>query len=70
MTSKETSTIPRMATIPEAAKMGVLPECALRRLLKEGRIAAVFSGNTPYINLTRLAADLNDPNSKIYQRKS
>lgn len=62
--------LPQMVTIPEAAKLRVLPENALRTLVREGRIAVIYSGNTPYINLTRLAADLDDPNSKIYQRNN
>lgn len=51
--------LPRMCTIREAARLGVLPENALRTLNKEGRLPTVKVGNTYYINVTRLVHLLN-----------
>ena len=69
MEKNSSATVPRMATIPEAARLGVLPEHVLRTLLREGRIHAVYSGTTPYINVDLLISDLNNPTSKLYNKE-
>ena len=51
---------PRMLTIRETAKTGILPETALRRLVKQGKIPGVYSGNKFIVNYDRLCAWLNE----------
>ena len=41
-----TYNIPKMMTVRQVAATGLLPESAIRRLLREKKIAAVYSGNT------------------------
>lgn len=47
-------TIPRMMSVHRAAETGILPEFALRRLVQDGTIPAVYSGKTAYINFDGL----------------
>ncbi len=51
---------PRMLTIRETAKTGILPETALRRLVKQGKIPGVYSGSKFIVNYDRLCAWLNE----------
>lgn len=50
---------PKFMTIKEVAKTGILPETALRRMLKEGKLPAVYSGRKALINYTILCNYLN-----------
>lgn len=45
---------PRMMTIREVARTGVLPEHALRQLVKQGKIPHIQCGNRVLINYNRL----------------
>ena len=45
-----TYNIPKMMTVRQVAATGLLPESAIRRLLREKKIAAVYSGNKAFIN--------------------
>ena len=51
--------IPRMMTIRQAAATGILPEAALRRLVKDGTIPAIYSGTKAFINFDRLCEMLS-----------
>lgn len=51
--------IPRMLTIRETARTGILPETALRRLAAENRLPALRVGNRLLINLDLLVEQLN-----------
>ena len=51
--------IPRMLTIREVAKTGILPETALRRLAAEGRLPALKVGNRLLVNYDALIEQLN-----------
>ena len=51
--------IPKMMTVREVARTGILPETAIRRLLKQGKIPAVYSGTKAYINFDRLCEMLD-----------
>lgn len=51
--------IPRMMTIRETAKTGILPETALRRLAAENRLPALKVGNRLLVNLDLLVEQLN-----------
>ena len=48
----EQNTKPQMLTIPQIAKMGILPDRAIRRLVAEKRLPAIPIGNRQYINLS------------------
>ncbi len=50
----ETKQAPRMMTIREVARTGVLPEHALRQLVKQGKIPHIQCGNRVLINYNRL----------------
>lgn len=46
--------IPRMLTIRQTAATGILPEAALRRMVKDGTIPAIYSGTKAFINFDTL----------------
>ena len=46
--------IPRMMTIRQIAQTGVLPENALRVMVRNGNIPAVYSGNKAFVNFDNL----------------
>ena len=51
--------IPKMMTIRQTAATGILPEAALRRMVKEGTIPAIYSGTKAFINFDRLCEMLS-----------
>jgi len=51
--------MPNMMTIREIAKTGLLPENALRCLLKEGKLPVVYIGKKALINYSLLCEQLN-----------
>lgn len=53
-----TNTIPQMMTIRQVAKTGIFPENALRVLVKNGEIPAVYSGCKAFINYNTVVAYL------------
>ena len=55
----KTVTVPQMLTVKEVAATGILPEHALRYLLKNGQLPAVFTGKKALINYTALVDYLN-----------
>ena len=63
------NTNPRMMKISQAAATGLLPEHALRVMVRNGEIPAVYSGSKAFINfdnlckrLERLGADGGNTN--------
>ena len=52
--------IPRMMTIRETARTGILPETALRRLAAENRLPALQVGNRLLVNYDRLVQMLDE----------
>lgn len=46
--------LPKMMTVREVASTGILPENAIRTLLKQGRIPAIYSGKKALINFQLL----------------
>lgn len=58
-----TNNIPKMMTIPEIARTGLLPEHALRVMVKRGEIPAVYSGAKAFINYDNLIAKLSQMGS-------
>ena len=49
---------PRMMTIREIASTGLLSEHALRLMLKEGKLPAIYIGKKALINYDRLCEEL------------
>ena len=58
---------PEMLTIRQAAQRGILPERTIRRLIADGKIPAIKSGRTNYINYSVLVSQLNDGTGGIWQ---
>lgn len=46
--------LPRMMTVREIAKTGLLPENTIRVMLRNGQIQAVYSGEKALINFDNL----------------
>ena len=46
--------LPRMMTVRELAKTGLLPENTIRVMLRNGQIQAVYSGKKALINFDNL----------------
>ena len=51
--------IPKMLTIRETVRTGILPETALRRLAAENRLPALKVGNRLLVNFDMLVEQLN-----------
>ena len=56
--SNTNNTIPRMMTISQVAQTGLLPENALRVMVRRGEIPAVYSGSKAFIHFDTLCARL------------
>lgn len=54
-----TENVPRMMTIRQVARTGLLSEHALRLMLKAGKLPAIFVGNKALINYDRLCEQLS-----------
>lgn len=54
----EINNIPKMMTINQVAKTGLLPENALRVMVRQGEIPAVYSGKKAFINYENLVRRL------------
>ena len=50
----ETTRLPKMMSIREVARTGVIPEHALRKLIKLGKIPCIYSGRKALICFDRL----------------
>lgn len=50
----ETTRLPKLMSIREVARTGVIPEHALRRLIKSGKIPCIYSGRKALICFDRL----------------
>ena len=59
MGEREVITAPKMMTIRQVAATGLLPEYALRQLVKQGKIPCLQVGNRTLINYSRLVEMLN-----------
>lgn len=55
----EKTNLPRMRTIREVARTGILSEHCLRQLEKQGKLPCFYAGNKCLINLDRLIEQLN-----------
>lgn len=52
--------LPRMMTVRQVARTGILPENAIRTLIKQKKIPAIYSGNKALINFDNLCTMLNN----------
>ena len=57
--TETTIRVPRMMTIPQIAQTGLLPENALRVMVRTGEIPAVYSGSKAFINFDNLCKRLS-----------
>lgn len=55
-----TDNAPKMMTIKEIAKTGLLPEHALRQMSKQGKLPAIYVGKKCFVNHDLLVKQLND----------
>lgn len=61
MTAKiEMGELPKMLTIRQVASTGLLPEHALRQLVREGKVPCVYSGRKALICFSRLCEMLEN----------
>lgn len=56
---------PKMLTIKETARTGILPEYALRTLVKQGKIPGIQVGTKFLINYDRLCDWLNNNGEEL-----
>ena len=56
---KAENSLPRMLTIREVARTGLLPENCLRQMEKRGELPCIYAGNRCLINLDLLVDQLN-----------
>ena len=49
---------PKMMTVREVARTGLMPEHALRLLLKAGKLPAIYIGKKALINYDKLCTEL------------
>ena len=42
--------VPKLMTIRQVAKTGIIPEKALRQLVKQGIVKVLYSGNRAFVN--------------------
>lgn len=54
-----TDNVPKMLTIKEIAKTGLLPEHALRQMGKQGKLPAIYIGKKCLVNYDLLIKQLN-----------
>ncbi len=56
--------VPTMLTVRQTAKTGILPEHAIRLLLKDGQLPAIYVGKKAFINFEKLL-ELLDGSTKL-----
>ena len=57
--TEEKTNLPRMRTIREVARLGILSEHCLRQMQKRGQLPCMYAGSKCLINLDLLIAQLN-----------
>ena len=60
-----TSETPNMMSVRQVAKTGILSEYALRAMLKEGKLPAIYVGNKALINYDMLCEQIKNLNVSI-----
>jgi len=59
------SETPNMMTVRQVAKTGILSEYALRAMLREGKLPAIYVGNKALINYDMLCEQIKNLNVSI-----
>ena len=59
------SETPNMMTVRQIAKTGILSEYALRAMLREGKVPAIYVGNKALINYDMLCEQIKNLNVSI-----
>ena len=52
--------LPRMMTVRQVAATGILPESAIRNMLRENKLPAVYSGKKAFINFDLMCQQLSN----------
>lgn len=70
-TQRETSGVqkPRMMTVREIARTGLMSEHALRLLLKADRLPAIYIGKKALINYDKLCEELQALNADVSKQE-
>lgn len=55
-----TYNIPKLMTVRQVAKTGIISEGALRRLIKQGVIKPLYSGNRALLNFNMVCTTINN----------
>ena len=55
-----TSRLPQMMTVRQVAATGILPESAIRNMLREKKLPAVYSGKKAFINFDLMCQQLSN----------
>lgn len=63
-----TENIPRMMTVRQVARTGLLSEHALRLMLKAEKLPAIFVGNKALINYDKLCEQLSTLGADLNQK--
>ena len=58
--TEEKTNLPRMRTIREVAKLGILSENCLRQMQKQGKLPCMYAGTKCLINFDLLIDQLNN----------
>jgi len=61
---QQVNDVPKFMTIKEVAKTGLLPEHALRLMLKQNKIPHIMCGSKCMVNYTLLVERLNEDSKK------
>lgn len=59
-TNFETAGLPKLMSIREVARTGIIPEHALRRLIKSGEIPCIYSGRKALLSFGRVCEMLEN----------
>lgn len=59
-TTIKTAGLPKLMTIREVAATGIIPEYALRRLIKSGEIPCIYSGRKALLSFGRVCEILEN----------
>lgn len=58
--NETTNTMPKMMTIRQTAATGILPEHAIRQMVKSGRCPHIMVGAKVLVNYTKLVQQLQE----------
>ena len=62
---ENTFNTPRLMTVRQIARTGIISEGALRRMIKEGVVKPLYSGNRALLNFNMVCTTINNLNTCI-----